>query len=227
MSMDDSVAKSLNVALFVRNVVVRGGLGALARQLAIVGSIHECAHEHEVGELVAGGDVDVVIVTTAESEVAGQLVQPESATKVLVVLDQSEASNPEMVTNLFADGFQVQQELTASNLGKALLRIVGGEMSMPARLGQQLLSRAGTSKPNGWPRPVALTPRESETLQLLAEGLSNKQMARRLSISDHGAKRLVTSVMLKLGASNRTAAVVVGIRAGMIPLSRDGHGVDF
>lgn len=222
MRVDEDMVKSLNVVLFVRNVVVRMGLGTVLRQLTTVGSIHECTYGHTVGEMLARGDVDVVVVTTAENEAIRQLVAPETGTKVLVLLDETEAARPEIVSGLFADGFQVQQELTASKLDEVLVRIVGGEMSMPAQLGKQLFARASGVSGGDWPRPMSLTPREKQTLDLLAAGLSNKQLARRLSISDHGAKRLVTSIMLKFGAPNRTAAVVAGIRAGIIAPAERG-----
>ena len=66
------------------------------------------------------------------------------------------------------------------------------------------------------PRSVALTSRESQALALLAKGMSNKEIARTLGVSLHGAKRLVGSILIKLGAQNRTAAVVNAIAAGII-----------
>ena len=53
---------------------------------------------------------------------------------------------------------------------------------------------------------------------LLAEGLSNKLIADRLGISDHTAKFHVNGVMMKLGASTRTEAVVEAMRRGLIKL---------
>jgi DNA-binding CsgD family transcriptional regulator len=67
-------------------------------------------------------------------------------------------------------------------------------------------------------RSPALTARETETLRLLAEGLSNKQIARRLGVSEHGAKRLVASIMVKLDSPNRTLAVAIAIRDGLITM---------
>jgi DNA-binding NarL/FixJ family response regulator len=61
-----------------------------------------------------------------------------------------------------------------------------------------------------------LTPREIEVLQLLAEGLSNKSIADRLGISDQTVKFHVASVTSKLGASNRTDAVRLALRRGLI-----------
>lgn len=63
-----------------------------------------------------------------------------------------------------------------------------------------------------------LTPREIEVLELLAEGLPNKSIAERLGISDQTVKFHVASISAKLGASNRTDAVRLALRRGLISL---------
>ena len=63
-----------------------------------------------------------------------------------------------------------------------------------------------------------LTPRELDVLEMLAEGLSNKMIAHRLSISDHTAKFHVNSILAKLNAGTRTGAVTRGIRLGLIKI---------
>jgi len=64
----------------------------------------------------------------------------------------------------------------------------------------------------------ALTPREREVLELLGQGLSNREIAQRLGISDHTVKFHVSSVYGKLGVSNRTEALRKGVRRGLIML---------
>ena len=64
----------------------------------------------------------------------------------------------------------------------------------------------------------ALTSREREVLEMLAEGLSNKEIAWRMKISEHTVKFHVASIFAKLGASTRTEAVIHGIRQGLIML---------
>jgi NarL family two-component system response regulator YdfI len=64
----------------------------------------------------------------------------------------------------------------------------------------------------------ALTPREIDVLELLAEGLSNKGIARRLGISDQTVKFHVASISGKLGAHSRTGAVRLAVRRGLITL---------
>lgn len=64
----------------------------------------------------------------------------------------------------------------------------------------------------------ALTAREMEVLQLLAEGLPNKLIAARLGITDHTVKFHVNAIMSKLGVQSRTEAVVRATRSGLIIL---------
>jgi two-component system, NarL family, response regulator YdfI len=64
----------------------------------------------------------------------------------------------------------------------------------------------------------SLTRRELEVLQMLAAGLSNKEIAARLNISDHTVKFHVASILGKLGAASRTEAVSLGIRRGLVLL---------
>ena len=71
------------------------------------------------------------------------------------------------------------------------------------------------------PRPAfeePLTPREIQVLELLAQGLPNKAIAARLGISDQTVKFHVSSICGKLGAANRTEAVRLGLRRGLITL---------
>jgi DNA-binding NarL/FixJ family response regulator len=63
-----------------------------------------------------------------------------------------------------------------------------------------------------------LTPRESEVLALLAEGLSNKEIAVRLEISEHTAKFHVNSILQKMGAQKRVEAVVRAAKMGIIEI---------
>jgi len=82
----------------------------------------------------------------------------------------------------------------------------------PALLRSLLSSRAAPQE------GVVFTPRESEVLSLMAEGLSNKLIGDRLKISEHTAKFHVNSILNKLGAETRTEAVVLAARRGLLML---------
>lgn len=87
-----------------------------------------------------------------------------------------------------------------------LERLLGGADALPT-------GDAGADGP-----VEELTPRERQVLALLAEGLPNKTIARRLGISDHTVKFHVGAVLSKLGAASRTEAVRIGLRRGLIAL---------
>jgi len=82
----------------------------------------------------------------------------------------------------------------------------------PERVGLQ----SGVRETGGLVEP--LTPREQEVLELLAEGLPNKAIAARLGISDQTVKFHVASISAKLGATNRTEAVRLALRRGLLTL---------
>jgi DNA-binding NarL/FixJ family response regulator len=66
------------------------------------------------------------------------------------------------------------------------------------------------------PPPIELTARELQVLRLLAEGASNKLIARHLGITPHTAKFHVASIVAKLGATGRTDAVAKAMRLGLV-----------
>jgi DNA-binding NarL/FixJ family response regulator len=60
-----------------------------------------------------------------------------------------------------------------------------------------------------------VTPREREVLRLLADGLTNRQIAGRLVVSEHTVHRHVANILRKLGLPSRTAAAAWALRAGI------------
>jgi DNA-binding NarL/FixJ family response regulator len=81
-----------------------------------------------------------------------------------------------------------------------------------------LVAAAHRGNDDDAPAPEALTPREREVLELLSEGLPNKAIATRLGISDQTAKFHVASIYGKLGAANRTEAVRIALRRGLLTI---------
>jgi two-component system, NarL family, response regulator LiaR len=67
-------------------------------------------------------------------------------------------------------------------------------------------------------RPDGLTTRETEVLQQLTQGLSNKEIACALSISNETVKTHVANILAKLGAASRSHAAVLALKSGMVAL---------
>lgn len=83
---------------------------------------------------------------------------------------------------------------------------------------QSTFRRPGYTSPDDSQLPAIepLTPRENEVLESLAQGLANKEIAIRLTISEHTVKYHISSIYSKFGVNNRTEAVRQGIRSGII-----------
>ncbi len=109
-------------------------------------------------------------------------------------------------------------DATSAEIAAALQSSALGLVTMPAAALETVLPESRPQPPAkpGEPPEELLSPREREVLALLAEGLSNKAMAYRLSISEHTVKFHVTSIMGKLRAGSRTDAVMQGIRRGLV-----------
>ena len=69
---------------------------------------------------------------------------------------------------------------------------------------------------------VSVTPREREVLALVAEGLTNRQIAERLVVSEHTVHRHVTSILRKLGLPSRAAAAAYAVRVGLVGATPPG-----
>lgn len=108
------------------------------------------------------------------------------------------------------------RELTPAQIGAAVYVAAAGLVVMPAEESAALPHSPRSSL--GEPMAEALTAREMDVIEMLAEGLSNKMIAHRLSISDHTAKFHVNSILAKLNAGTRTEAVTRGIRLGLIKI---------
>ena len=105
----------------------------------------------------------------------------------------------------------------AERIASALTEIEGLELVSTDAEPDALVVAASATVPEG-EAEIALTARELEVLALLAEGASNKLIARRLGISAHTAKYHVASLLEKLDAVSRTDAVAHAARIGVLHL---------
>lgn len=107
------------------------------------------------------------------------------------------------------------RDVDAPSLVAAIKALAQGVVVLDPHLADTLVSTQDSVVPS---TAGEVTPRELEVLRLLAEGLPNKIIAQRLSISDHTVKFHVNAILAKLGAQSRTEAVTQAIRRGLVPL---------
>ena len=122
----------------------------------------------------------------------------------------SEDKTPEIVLALVIDDPALADRLAALLGNVAGLRLAGP--------GEQAAATIVARDPRSMPEDIALTQRELDVLALMAEGASNKMIARRLGISVHTVKFHLCSLLVKLDATGRTDAVAHAARRGVIEL---------
>ncbi len=214
-----TIVSGLNVAIVTTDEIVRSGVAAILRNLDAVRDVSECRDAADLAE-TSFDKVDVLVLRSSADEPGHDMAEDarRHGVKVIVLLDDADGRGLARAAGIPAHGFLRQQGLTATALGDMLVRLGDDHVALPTRLAQELFGCAAyLTRDGGRPaRPTALTPREQEVLSLLAHGLLNKQIARNLRISEHGAKRLVASVLTKLNCSNRTLAVAIALREGLL-----------
>lgn len=94
----------------------------------------------------------------------------------------------------------------------------GGSLLQPAVASRLMQQMAQAPEPE----PDPLTPREEEVLQVLAQGLQNKEIAAQLHITERTVKFHVSAILAKLGAGNRTEAVAIAAQRGLVRLDDPG-----
>jgi DNA-binding NarL/FixJ family response regulator len=107
-----------------------------------------------------------------------------------------------------ASGFLLKA-VTADRLFDAVRVVAAGEALLAPAVTRRLITEFARAPAPVVPRPAALTPRETEVLRLVAEGLSNLEIATRLVVSEETVKTHVRRVLAKLGLRDRTQAVVM------------------
>jgi DNA-binding CsgD family transcriptional regulator len=112
---------------------------------------------------------------------------------------------------------EIDDPVLADRLASLLGGVAGLSLAAPGHTADvAIVARA--ARPASDPPDVELTPRELDVLALMAEGASNKAIARQLGISVHTAKFHVGSILDKLDATGRTDAVAHAARRGVIHL---------
>ena len=130
-----------------------------------------------------------------------------------------------------ASGFLLK-DVTAERLFEAVRVIAAGEALLAPTVTRRLISEFAQMRPQQEPSPAGalagalatLTPRETQVLRLVAEGLSNPEIAARLVVTEETVKTHVSRVLSKLGLRDRTQAVVTAYESGLVvPRSREFH----
>jgi len=119
------------------------------------------------------------------------------------------------------------KDVTAERLFDAVRVIAAGEALLAPAVTRRLIGEFTRlrSVPDALTPTamVTLTPRETEVLRLVAEGMSNPEIARRLVVTEETVKTHVSHILAKLGLRDRTQAVIAAYESGLVVPGKD-HG---
>lgn len=226
MGQDFQLENSLiRVLVVAHSVVMQAGLVALLAtdsSLEVVGSL---ADVRRLPSQVEQLQPDVVLLEWEESdlewigalsgEVVGEEVPTATGPGIVLLMEDWQ---PSAIADLLRVGIQgiLPDDATAEEIISTLQTVALGLTVLHPDI---VTSLPHSPTPSHSPiSPTSLTPREIEVLHMLAEGLGNKAIARRLTISEHTVKFHIGSIFSKLNASSRTEAVILGARQGLILL---------
>lgn len=221
------VDRPITVVMVMNNVLYRQGLSMLLESggdVTVVAQAGSCDVALETVQRVAP---DVVIIELADSDEAFRAddivvcagASPDSG---IVLLGSSET--PTDVLELFEAGIRgyVLKQNQAETLIDAVRAVARGEYVVDTHvvgslleLMKQMRSKLDACCPGG-ERDSLLTARQQELLRLVAEGLTNRQIAATLGISESTVKNHLYQVFSKLGVTSRSQAISVGVRIGVL-----------
>ena len=199
-------AEAVRVAIVARDPLARAGLLSIAHAFDDLDVVEELEPDDRLASRVRVLAPDVLL---CDGDVAAALPRLD-APAVVLVTDGSSASEA------LAAGARglLMRNASPRRIRAALHAASEGLMVVDDELAPALLHASRPAPELAEP----LTNRELEVMQLLAAGLTNKEIAQRLGISDHTVKFHVNAILGKLGVQSRSEAIVQAVRLGLVVL---------
>ena len=202
----------IKVMLVDDHAIVRDGLERLVGTAGDMEVVGTAANGCEAVDLAVRCEPDVILMDLSMPEMDGveatrSLIDNGTTARIVVLTSFGEETRILEALNAGAHGYLLKH-IDPDDLLVAIRSAHAGDAPLDPRAGRVLLEqrRSPQSGPSG--SPGDLTARETEVLRLVGQGLANKQIARRLDISERTVKAHLTSVFQRLGVSDRVQAAL-------------------
>ncbi len=200
---------------------VRAGLHAMLSEADDHHIVTCVSGEEEMQSLLLSARPDVVVFDGSSEEMLRVAFTLAVAAIPLITLTEDREDARLLATVGLRAWSWLRKEADGAEISAAISATAAGLIALDSSL-SEWLAPSEMLRQETTPYPIlpgeALTAREREVLQLLAQGLPNKIIAVRLHISLYTAKFHVASILAKLGAASRTEAVTLGARRGYVTL---------
>jgi two-component system NarL family response regulator len=204
-------ARRSGVLLADDHAVVRLGLRTLIDHQP---DLHVVAEAETGGQAIARflelqpdiAVVDLLLPGKDGAEVCAAIRQELPRARILIVSSSSASEHIHRALKAGAQGYLLK-ESSPTALLSGIRDVLGGGRVIPAEIARGMAERAYQSD---------LSPRESDVIALVVEGLSNKAIASRLGLTEATVKTHVTHIFEKLGVEDRTQAALAAVKRGIV-----------
>jgi DNA-binding NarL/FixJ family response regulator len=215
----------IRVLIVDDQIMVREGFSVLLGAMPDIEVVGEAVNGREAVERVAALHPDIVLMDIRMPEMNGidatrEIVAADEDAKVLVLTTYDLDEYVYQALRAGASGFLLK-DASARQLADGVRVVAAGEALLAPTVTKRLITEFARSAAGG-PRPPAtarigeLTERETEVLVLIAQGLSNAEIADHLVVAESTIKTHVSRVLVKLGLRDRTQAAVFAYEARLV-----------
>jgi two-component system, NarL family, response regulator LiaR len=203
--------------------VVRSGLQTFLELQDDMQVVGEAASAEQALALVPSVEPDIVVLDLVLPGMSGveairRLRASHPAVKIVALTSYAGQDLVLPAVRAGVSGYLLK-DVGPAELADALRTVHAGGSPLHPQVAATVMASVG---PNDGPQP-SLTPREREVLRLIARGLSNRLIARELTLAEKTVKTHVSSILAKLGVADRTQAALYAVRSGLVDESEDNE----
>jgi two-component system, NarL family, response regulator DevR len=214
---DEGGRRPITVYLLDDHELVRRGIRELLRGAGDIEVVGESGLAREAARRIPALRPDVAILDGRLPDGSGievcravRSADPRIATLILTSYDDDDALFAAIMAG--ADGYLLKQ-VRGEDFIETIRRVAAGQSMLDPAVTAQVLKRLRDGPPQD-PVSDQLTPKEHQVLDLVGEGLTNRQIATRLGLAEKTVKNYVSALLAKLGVESRTQAAIIATRQG-------------
>lgn len=210
---DEGPAETIRVFLLDDHELIRRGIADLLETEADIEVVGEAATAGEALVRIPASNPDVALLDGRLPDGSGidvcrdiRSAHPAIRCVILTSYDDNDALFAAVMAG--ASGYLLK-EIKGNSLIDAVRQVAGGKSLLDPSVTERLLQRLREGEPRD-ERLASLTDREREILNLIADGMTNRQIAQQLYLAEKTVKNYVSAMLTKLGMERRTQAAVYG-----------------